>query len=233
VTAPAQGRGEAIYGERFPEQDAAQAAWRRALWEVLVGDFFSRWIPERASVLDFGCGSGEFINAVRARRRVGVDLRDSVRDRLAQGVEFLEARGTRVPELGDASIDVIFCSNLLEHLRDREAVTDLLREFHRLLAPGGRLLLLGPNIRYTGPAYWDFFDHVLPFTHRSLLEALATADLEAETLIPRFLPYTTVGARRTPLALVRLYLRLPAAWRLLGAQFFAVARRRSGSRPPG
>jgi SAM-dependent methyltransferase len=231
VTAQAGGRGEAIYGERFPEQDAAQGAWRRELWRVLVGDFFSRWIPEDASVLDFGCGSGEFINAVRARRRIGVDLRESARERLAEGVEFGVPEGTRLPGLADASLDVIFCSNLLEHLRDREAVTGLLQEFHRLLGPRGRLLLLGPNIRYTGAAYWDFFDHVIPFTHRTLLEALATAELEAETLIPRFLPYTTVGARRTPLALVRLYLRLPLAWRLFGAQFFAVARRR-GAGPP-
>ena len=44
-------------------------------------------------------------------------------------------------------------------------------------------------------------------------------------LIPRFLPYTTVGARRTPPALVRWYVRLPIAWRILGAQFFAVARK--------
>lgn len=226
MTAQAGGRGEAIYCERFPAEDAAHAAWRRDLWRVLVEDFFSRWIPEGASVLDFGCGFGEFINAVHARRRIGVDLRESVRERLAPGVEFAAAEGTRLPQLADASLDVIFCSNLLEHLRDREAVTDLLREFQRLLGPEGRLLVLGPNLRYTGAAYWDFFDHVLPFTHRTLLEALATADLEAETLIPRFLPYTTVGSRRAPLALVRLYLRLPLAWRLLGAQFFAVARRR-------
>src|SRR3990172_5379530 len=160
---------------------------------------------------------------------MGVDLRKSVREQLAEGVEFRAPQGTRLPELADASLDVIFCSNLLEHLRDREAVTGLLQEFHRLLGPRGRLLLLGPNIRYTGAAYWDFFDHVIPFTHRTLLEALATAELEAETLIPRFLPYTTVGARRTPLALVRLYLRLLLAWRLFGAQFFAVARWRGAS----
>jgi SAM-dependent methyltransferase len=227
VTAQAGG-GEAIYSARFPEQDAAHASWRREVWRVLVRDFFSRWIPEDAAVLDFGCGFGEFINAVRARRRIGVDLRESARERLAEGVEFALARGTRLPQLADASLDVIFCSNLLEHLRDREAVTGLLREFHRLLGPKGRLLVLGPNIRYTGPAYWDFFDHVLPFTHWTLLEALATADLAVETLIPRFLPYTTVGARRTPLPLVRLYLRLPLAWRLFGAQFFAVARRGGG-----
>lgn len=217
---------EAIYAERFPAHDPAHAEWRRALWQLLVDEFFSRWIPRDAVVLDFGCGLGEFINAVSARRRIGVDARSIAREALAEDVEFFEPQGVRLPSLSDGSVDVIFCSNLLEHLPDRGTVTELLREFSRLLAPGARLLVLGPNLRYTGAAYWDFFDHVLPFTHVTLVEALATADLEVELLHPRFLPYTTVGARRTPLRLIRWYLRFRPAWRILGAQFFAVARAR-------
>ncbi len=86
------------------------------------------------------------------------------------------------------------------------------------------MLILGPNLRYTGSAYWDFFDHILPLTHFSLAEALGAGGFEVEMLIPRFLPYTAVGMRRVPLPLVRWYLRLPIAWKLFGAQFFAVAR---------
>lgn len=223
------GSGDALYARRFPAEAVAHAAWRSELWRVLVRDFFSRWIPENAVVLDFGCGGGEFLQAVRARRRIGADRRDSARDRLPPGVEFLTARGVALPELADASVDVIFCSNLLEHLPDRAELLALLAEFRRLLAPRGRLLVLGPNLRYTGPAYWDFFDHVIPLTDRSLREALESQGFAIERLIPRFLPYTTVGAARTPLALVRLYLRLPLAWRCFGAQFFAVARVAAGS----
>ena len=213
---------DAIYARRFPDEDAAR--WRRELWQVLVDDFFSRWIPESATVLDFGCGHGEFINAVHARRRIGVDVRPDLYRHLADGVEFVHSPGVAVGGVSEGEVDVIFCSNLLEHLPDRAAVTALLREFRRLLSPAGRLLVLGPNLRFTGPAYWDFFDHVLPFTERSLVEALATADLTTEVLIPRFLPYTTVGSRRHPLWLVRCYLRFPLAWRLFGAQYFAVTK---------
>jgi SAM-dependent methyltransferase len=215
---------DAIYSQRFPAEDAVRAEWRRNVWKVLVDGFFSRWIPREGTVLDFGCGRGEFINAVDARRRIGADERESVREHLSEGVEFVASTGTRLREIPDGAVDVVFCSNLLEHLPDRRSVTDLLVEFRRLLGPSGRLLILGPNLRYTGPAYWDFFDHVLPFTHVTLTEALATARFTPEVLIPRFLPYTTVRARMTPLFLVRWYLRLPIAWRVLGAQFFAVAR---------
>lgn len=218
------GAGDALYARRFPADAIADAAWRRALWRVLVRDFFARWIPESAALLDFGCGDGEFLQAVKARRRIGADQRESVRDLLPPGVEFLLARGVALPALPAASVDVIFCSNLLEHLPDRAQLLALLAEFRRLLAPRGRLLVLGPNLRYTGAAYWDFFDHVIPLTDRSLREALESQGFAIERLIPRFLPYTTVGAARTPLWLVRLYLRLPLAWRCLGAQFFAVAR---------
>lgn len=216
---------DAIYALRFPERDRSHAQWRCELWKVLVDDFFSRWIPVDGCVVDYGCGTGEFINAVKARRRIGVDLRSASQAALDADVEFLEPQGVLMPAVGDAEADVVFCSNLIEHLPDRETVRGLFREFHRVLGPDGRLLLLGPNLQYTGAAYWDFFDHVLPFTHHSVAEALATAGLEVEESIPRFLPYTTVGARRTPLALVRLYLKLPLAWRAMGAQFFFVARR--------
>ena len=217
-------RVDAIYASRFPEADPSHAQWRRDLWQVLVDDFFSRWIPEEGCVLDYGCGTGEFINAVRARRRIGVDLRSAAPGSLMPGVEFSASQGVLMPEIEDGEADVVFCSNLLEHLPDRETVTRLLREFRRVLSPNGKLLLLGPNLHYTKEAYWDFFDHILPLTHHSVSEALATADLEVEQSVPRVLPYTTVGSRQTPLSLVRLYLRIPLAWRWMGAQFFFVAR---------
>lgn len=218
------GKADAMYAARFPEDPRFQA-WRVDVWRILVDDWFSRWIPAGASVLDFGCGNGEFLNAVRATRRIGVDMRSSRASSLDKGVEFIHSTDFRVPDVESNSIDVVFCSNLLEHIPDRETVTDFLLEVRRVLRSDGRLLVLGPNIRFTGPAYWDFFDHILPFTHHTLVEALATAGFEPELLIPRFLPYTTVGGRRIPLLLVRAYLRLPFMWRLLGAQFFAVSRR--------
>jgi SAM-dependent methyltransferase len=218
---------DAIYATRFPNADAAHAKWRRDLWKVLVDGFFARWISSDATVLDYGCGAGEFINAVEARRRIGVDARESSRETLDAEVEFCLPSGVLIPQIEDGSIDVVFCSNLLEHLPDRETVTELMLELRRVLRPDGRLLILGPNLRYTGGAYWDFFDHILPFTHLTMTEALATGDLEVELLIPRFLPYTTVGARMTSLTLVRWYLRLPFAWRFFGAQFFVVGKRKS------
>ncbi len=214
---------ERIYANRFSEDSPERLAWRRELWQVLTAGFFSRWIPPDGTVLDFGCGRGEFINAVRARRRIGVDLRDSVARHLAPDVELVLAADDWTSRLGAKSVDVVFCSNLLEHLPSRAAISALFEDFHRILQPSGRLLILGPNLRYTHAAYWDFFDHIIPLTHLSLAEALVSSGFALEVLLPRFLPYTTVGKRTLPLAWVRWYLRWPIAWKLFGAQFFAVA----------
>jgi hypothetical protein len=43
------------------------------------------------------------------------------------------------------------------------------------------------------------------------------------TNIPRFLPYSTKSRLPSGPALVKLYLRVPLAWRVLGAQAFLVA----------
>ena len=151
-------RVDAIYAKRFPEADADHAEWRRDLWKVLVKGFFARWIPSDGAVLDYGCGAGEFINAVQARRRIGVDAREPARETLDAEIEFRVPAGVHIPQIEDGSVDVVFCSNLLEHLPDRETVTALLLELRRVLRPDGRLLVLGPNLRYTGGAYWDFLD---------------------------------------------------------------------------
>ena len=93
-----------------------------------------------------------------------------------------------------------------------------------MLKPDGRLIVLQPNIRYVGAAYWDFIDHRVALTERSLVEAAQAAGFEVETLIPRFLPYTTKSRLPQSPWLVRAYLRVPLAWRLMGKQTLLVAR---------
>ena len=84
-------------------------------------------------------------------------------------------------------------------------------------------MCLGPDARYASGAYWDFFDHIVPLTARSLTEALELAGFERHEVIDRFLPFTLAGKRRRRAALIRAYLRLRPAWRLLGRQFLVVA----------
>ena len=56
---------QSIYSRRFQ----ANQAYRQRVWGVLVKDFFQKYIPASGTVLDLGCGYGEFINAVEARTK--------------------------------------------------------------------------------------------------------------------------------------------------------------------
>jgi hypothetical protein len=116
-------------------------------------------------------------------------------------------------------------SNYLEHLDSSDAVVEQLAVARRLLAPGGRVVVLQPNIRLVGARYWDFIDHRVALTERSLLEAAELAGLRADVIVTRFLPYSTKGRLPSAGTLVRAYLAFPPAWWILGKQTLFVGSR--------
>ena len=212
-----------LYRVRFP---AAERAARDRLWAVLCAEFFQRFVGPDAVVLDLACGYGEFIRHIRAARRLAVDMNPDAARGLGPEVEFHQTAAERLTPIGDASVDVCFTSNFFEHLPDKATMSLVLAEVRRVLREGGRMIALQPNIRYLAAEYWDFYDHVLPLSHRSCREAFEQAGLRVTRLVPRFLPYTTRSRLPQHPALVRLYLRSPWAWRLLGKQFLIVGEKR-------
>jgi len=210
-----------IYDARF----AATRQYRNDVWKILTKDFFQRWIPEGSSVLDLGCGYGEFINNIRCAVKYGMDLNPGASHYLADGVNVLAQDCSDRWNLPDNSLDVVFTSNFFEHLVDKSALSRTLAEAHRCLRPKGRLVAVGPNIKFLPGRYWDFFDHYLPLTELSLAEGLRTSGFNISCAVARFLPYTIVNAPHYPLAFVRAYLAIPIAWKILGRQFFVMAEK--------
>ncbi len=212
-----------LYNQRFPEAALAQ---KHAIWKVLRSDFFSRYVKPTDTVVDIGAGYCEFINNIQAGKKIAVDLNPDVRRFAAPDVRVINESCTAIRELDSDSVDVVFMSNFLEHLPNKDLVLDTFRESQRILRKGGRVMVLQPNIRYLPGEYWDYFDHHTPLTERSLVEGLQLAGLDPTTVIAKFLPYTTKS--RLPQApwLVQLYLKVPLAWRLLGKQAFVVAEKR-------
>jgi SAM-dependent methyltransferase len=212
---------KALYGDRF----GAEADQRQDIWQVLCSRFFQKWIPADAVVLDLAAGHCEFINNIKAGRRIAVDLNPDVAERAADGVETYTLRSDDLSAIADASVDRVFISNFFEHI-SREVILATLREVHRVLKPNGLLLLLQPNIRFVPRDYWRFFDHITPVDDRAMIEAFHQTDYDVVKNIPRFLPFTTKGRLPSGPAVVRLYLALPFVWKLFGAQAFMVARSR-------
>jgi SAM-dependent methyltransferase len=154
-----------------------------------------------------------------------MDLNPDSEARLASGVLFLRQDCSQPWPFQKNTLDVVFTSNFFEHLPDKNALGLTLDQIRRCLKPGGRLIALGPNIKYLPGAYWDFWDHYLPLTETSLCEGLVNRAFAIERCWPKFLPYTMVKSREYPILFIRLYLKLPLVWRFLGKQFLVVARK--------
>lgn len=159
----------------FPEEALAYAT--RSKLEVLLGTGIWDEIADR-DVLDFGCGPGlEAVEMAQhgAARVVGVDLREKwLRQGRARAEEAGVADRCVFQKRADAPADVIVCIDCFEHFADPAAI---LAEMHRLLRPGGRVLVsFGPPWRHPlgGHVYSLFpFAHLM-FPEASLVQWRAT-----------------------------------------------------------
>jgi len=210
-----------IYRARFE----ASETYRDRVWQVLVGAFFQQYIQPTDRVLDLGCGYGEFIRHIRCGARWGMDLNPDSPQHLGPEITFLAQDCASRWPLGEGALNAVFTSNFFEHLPDKAALGRTLDEVFRCLAPGGRLLALGPNVKFLPGSYWDFWDHYIALTELSLAEALQGRGFEIMRSEDRFLPYTMARGPRFPLLFLRAYLRLPLAWKILGRQFLVIARK--------
>jgi SAM-dependent methyltransferase len=219
-----QSAGEqgSVYDLRFGERErsAKEGVWRE------IGRFLQRrYIPESSKVLDIATDIGYFIRNIRAAERWASDLRDTSAS-MPDDVRFIQSDGL---SLADAApndyFDIVFMSNYLEHLASAESVIQQLRVAHQLLRVGGRIVILQPNIKLVGDAYWDFIDHRVPLTEVSLVEATNFAGFTTSELVPRFLPYSVKGHLPAHPLLVRAYLGFPPAWWLFGKQTLYVGRK--------
>src|SRR5437764_12049748 len=95
---------QAIYDRRFN----AHIVYRKKVWQVLVSEYFSKFIPKDGNVLDLGCGYGEFINHVECKKKFGIDLNTRAREHLGPNVNFIEQDCSMPWPLPDNSLDVVF-----------------------------------------------------------------------------------------------------------------------------
>lgn len=111
--------------------DAVPADARQVLPESWIAGFGA------ADVLDLGCGDGRSIDLFRPHgaRWTGVDIEGSfeVAERTRSDATFVTFDGVALP-FADASFDVVWCKQVLEHVEQPEP---LIGEVARVLRPGG------------------------------------------------------------------------------------------------
>jgi 2-polyprenyl-3-methyl-5-hydroxy-6-metoxy-1,4-benzoquinol methylase len=180
-----------FYTKHYPPHGKALQRRKRS-WQ--------RWTPWRAGrhknlegllgrgqgrLLDFGCGSGAFLNRMHQRgwQVTGIDASEQAVQRIRTHLGLRVLAGTLPhPELGDETFDVITMRQSLEHVHQP---LDVLRAAYRLLVPHGQLIVSTPNIdslpfKWFGSSWrgLDLPRHLTHFTPDTLQLMLARAGFE-------------------------------------------------------
>ncbi len=151
-------------------------------------------VPASARVLEIGCGSGELLRRLAGRGgvAVGVDISAAglglARGRAGRGpkggpMRLICARAEDLP-FATGAFDAVVAQHLVEHLREPARA---LREWRRVLKPGGRLALVTPNAAYPDPSHFYDASHCSLFDETALRSALEGAGFQVihlSTLFP-------------------------------------------------
>ena len=117
----------------------------------------------------------------RGARAVGADALGvalQVARQRASGVDLVRVgEGAELP-FSTAAFDAVVGQHVIEHLPDADAA---LREWNRVLKPGGRLALATPNASYPDPAHFADEDHTHVFSPQELCLAAEHAGFLIET----------------------------------------------------
>lgn len=211
-----QHAGDGYFETRFTRIQDRDRIWR------VVCQYLERYLPPDAAVLDLGAGYCSFINNVRARDKHAVDIFPGFVREAAPGVQTFVGPCWDLAHIADDRLDVVFTSNMLEHLT-RSEVQATLEEVRRVLKPGGRLIIVQPNYRFCAREYFDDYTHQSVFSHVSLADLLASVGFRIDVVNARFMPLTMKSRLPHWPWAVALYLRLP--YRPLAKQMLLVATR--------
>jgi SAM-dependent methyltransferase len=123
------------------------------LWEAVPGDRgappdhlarFVRSLPEARSALDLGCGDGRLGAELSAGELIAADVSRVALERAARRLphaRLVELEPDAPLPLDDSVVDLVLCSETIEHVRDLQL---LLSETRRVLRPGGTLAVTTP-----------------------------------------------------------------------------------------
>jgi ubiquinone/menaquinone biosynthesis C-methylase UbiE len=181
---------------------------RETLWKTLCESFFQRFVKPGDTVLELGCGYGDFINHIQCATRIAADRWPGIAEYLNPGVRAEVGEIPSLSGIASDSVDFIFASNVFEHLTKPEMAA-CMNEVKRVLRPGGTLNIVQPNYRLCYAEYFDDYTHVSIYSDRSLSDLLRANGFRILQCQARFLPLTIKSRLPVWPALIKAYLASP------------------------
>lgn len=207
---------------------ASRYVWnndRTVVWKEIVR-FLKPWLQEDQTILDIGAGYCDFINNVIADEKIALDYSPELTKYAGENIETIISPVTDMSKIAGNTVNVVFASNLFEHLTDVELALTM-SEVKRVLKKEGKLILMQPNYRLSYKTYFDDPTHKKVFSDEALRAFLESFGFIVIFKRPRFLPFS-LKSRPSVLPLsawiVRLYLNLP--WKPFAGQMLFVGKKK-------
>jgi len=117
------------YFDHIAPRRARQRRAKRYYWDDIT-KHCAYFIQEDSSVLEIGCGTGELLNDINARRKVGIDFSEGMIREARQQFPGLELHVMKAEELRfDEKFDLVILSNLIGYLDD---IQQVLKQLHKV-----------------------------------------------------------------------------------------------------
>ena len=167
---------EAKY-HQLEEQHWWFAGRRDAVYDLIQ----SLSLPTTAAILEIGCSGGPLMQRLRAAGYsdiTGIDVSKSAIELAhARGVANASLMDGAALEFADARFDIVIASDVLEHIEDEARA---LREWARVLRPGGQMLVFVPAHAYLWSEHDVVNHHFRRYSRQGLVAALGRAGLRTQ-----------------------------------------------------
>ncbi|MGH9316876.1 MAG: methyltransferase domain-containing protein [Thermoanaerobaculia bacterium] len=161
-----------------PDRDAYpyNRAWLQYAWRRWLGPTY-----EGGAVLDVGSGigvNGRILSQLGVWHVLGLDLDwGCLQTSRGRGLGVFSADLSRELPLSDGTVELALLIHVIEHLPDGGF---LMRAIHRVLRPGGRVVVVTPDWKSAWRGFYDDPTHIRPYSRQSLDAVLAASGFQVE-----------------------------------------------------
>ena len=181
---------------------------REILWSTLASFFSKKIIKKNSCVLEVGASYCDFINSVKAKKKIALDSWPGIRRYANKDVECIVGNVNNLKKIKNDTLDIVFASNLFEHLEKKDFEL-FLEQIKQKMRRDGKLIILQPNYKKCYKDYFDDYTHISIWTDVSLTDFLIANGFDVMESYPGFLPLTIKSKLPVIPILIKLYINFP------------------------